>query len=216
MQKNKVGLVFFWIGAVYLLVGGWLVNWRIVPIYKHTLPEQINETIWAPGGPLFIVWCFAIPVGAILAAMGRSLYDEPKKFWLPLIAGAFIILSAMFPQTMRYYIAVFGILGGLISLLFIAIVWFWAKKRKALEGPNKVAHDFQLIGAMFFLAAAWLTCGVLGNPFHTNPGLYFPEKVLEAGSLPLMYSQGIKVGLYLVLGFLFIFLSHYKAAQAEK
>ena len=30
-------------------------------------------------------------------------------------------------------------------------------------------------------------CGVLGNPFHTNPGLLFPEKVLEAGSLPLMY-----------------------------
>jgi hypothetical protein len=57
---------------------------------------------------------------------------------------------------------------------------------------------------------------LLGNPFHTNPGLYFPEKVIEADTLPQMYSMGIKVGFYLVMGFFFHFLSFYKTLKIPK
>jgi len=215
MKSNKTGLIVYWVGATYLLVWGWLVNWWIVPMYKYTPVEKITQTVWAPGSPLFIIWAFGIPVGAILAVIGMLLRTEPTKIWQFLIVTAFIILSVMFPATMGYHIVVFGALGGLIAAFFLAVVWYWGKKRTTLEGPAKTAADLQLIGYVFFLAAAWLLCGVLGNPFHTNPGLYFPEKVLQARSLPQMYSQGIKVIMYLALGWLFLFLSHYKAYKAK-
>lgn len=44
--------------------------------------------------------------------------------------------------------------------------------------------------------------------------LYCPEKVLESGSLALMYSQRLKVNLYIVLAFVFGFLSHYNGVRA--
>lgn len=218
-RTNSFGRAVYWLSVAYLIIAGWLINWWIVPMYRHTPPAEINETIWAPGGPVFIAWALAIPVGAILAAVGMALYAEPRRAWLFVLVGALIVLSAMAPQSLgqyKTYVVAFGLFGGLIAVLFIAMVWFWARQRKAPEEPAKNAADLQLIGYMFFLAAAWSMCGVLGNPFHTNPGLYFPEKVLEAGSLPLMYSQGLKVSLYMVLGFAFGLLSHYNGSRAVK
>ncbi len=34
MHKQKLGLIIFWVGALYFFVGGWFVNWWIVPMYK--------------------------------------------------------------------------------------------------------------------------------------------------------------------------------------
>jgi hypothetical protein len=81
-------------------------------------------------------------------------------------------------------------------------------------GSAKNAADFQLIGYIFFFAASISVCALLGYPVHTNPGLYSPEKVIDAGTLPKMYAMGIKIGVYLVLGFFFNFLSIYKAEKS--
>ena len=185
-------------------------------MYKYTPPAQVSETVWAVGSPLFFVWVFTIPIGLTLAAVGMSLRAEPRKAWLFVIVGVFIILSVIFPQTLGYHIVVFGVLGGLILVLFLVMLWYWGKRRITLEGPAKTAADFQLIGYIFFLVVAWYLCGLLGNPYAENPGLYFPEKVIEAGSLPQMYAYGTKISIYLVLGFLFTFPSQRKAAQAKE
>jgi hypothetical protein len=215
MNKQKLGLIIFVVGALYLFVGGWLVNWWIVPMYKTTTPEQIIQTVWAPGRPLFFIWSFAPIGGVLLAGIGMSLRTEPRKTWMVAMASAFIILSMMFPETMGYSVIGFGLIGLLISLLFIAIVWYWGKNRVTLMGPAKTAADFQLIGYIFFFAGSISVCGLLGYPIHINPGLYFPEKVIEAGTLPKMYAMGIKIGVYLVLGFFFNFLSIYKAEKSR-
>jgi len=215
MSKQKLGLIVFSAGALYLLLGGWLSNWWIVSMYKTTTPEQINQTVWAPGRPLFFVWAFAPIGGALLASIGMSLRAEPKKTWMVALASAFIVLSMMFPETMGYSVMGFGLIGLLISLLFVGIVWYWGKNRATLVDPAKTAADFQLIGHVFFFAAAISVCGLLGYPIHINPGLYFPEKVIEAGTLPKMYALGIKVGAYLVFGFFFSFLGIYKAGKSN-
>jgi hypothetical protein len=215
MDKQKLGLIIFFVGALYLFVGGWLVNWWIVPMYKATTPDQINQTIWAPGRPLFFIWAFAPIAGALLVAIGMSLRTEPKKTWMVAIASVFIILSVMFPETMGHWVIGFGLIGLLISLLFIAIVWYWSKNRVTLMSTVKNSADFQLIGYIFFFAASISVCALLGYPVHTNPGLYSPEKVIEAGTLPKMYAMGIKIGVYLVLGFFFNFLSIYKVEKSR-
>ena len=193
MNKQKLGLIIFLVGVLYLLVGGWLANRWIVPMYKATTPEQINQTVWAPGLPLFYIWAFAPMAGPLLVAIGMSLRTEPKTTWMAVIASAFIILSVIFPETMGYYVIGFGLIGLLISLLFIAIVWYWGKNRVTLMGPAKTAVDFQLIGYIFFFAASISVCGLLGDPSYTKPGLYFPEKVIDAGTLPKSYAKLISL-----------------------
>ena len=83
---------------------------------------------------------------------------------------------------------------------FLAILWFWAKKYKVLEGPARTAAYFQLVSYAFFLIAMWFLCQTLGSPFL---------KVLE-GEPP---SSPISIVVYLVLGWLFLFLSHYKSRK---
>jgi len=68
-------------------------------------------------------------------------------------------------------------------------------------GPARTAADFQLTSYVFFLITAWYLCKALGTPFM---------KVFE-GEPP---ESPVSIIVYLVLGWLFLFLSHYKSAQA--
>ncbi|NYT19774.1 MAG: hypothetical protein GKC08_05750 [Methanosarcinales archaeon] len=216
MKSDRIGLMIFWLSALYMFVAGWLANWWVAPIYRNVPIEEVNQTVLAVGGPLFIILVLSIPLGATMAAIGILLYAEKEisSIWPVAIAGGFILLISMLFPTMGYYPIVFGALAGFILLSFIAILWYWGKRRVTLKGPARTAADFQLIGYLFFIMAAGNTCVILGNPFW---GLYFPEKVLETDALPIAYSFGIKLIIYFTLGWLFIFLSHYKAAQvAEK
>jgi len=91
----------------------------------------------------------------------------------------------------------FGIGGTLILLFFFGILWFWAKERMALKDSFKTAADFKLVGYVFLLLAAWFTCGQTSMPFL---------KAFEAVPTP----SPIYIMIYWVLGWLFLFLSHYK------
>jgi hypothetical protein len=216
MSKQKIGLVIFWIGTVYLFVMSWAFMWWLIPKYRYLPLEQTNETIWAVGGPVFNLAFLSMPVGAPLMAIGMILYADEKKsrIWPMITVCAFLILSGMFPSTLNYYPVVFGMLGGLIVVLFIAILWYWAKERRTLEGSARTAADCQLISYIFFLITAGTICGLVANPFF---GLYFPEKFeqSEAELMPMAYSMGMKLIVYFTLGWLFAFVSHYKSAQAR-
>ncbi|KAF5419230.1 MAG: hypothetical protein C5S45_06955 [Candidatus Methanocomedens sp.] len=214
MNKQKLGFVIFLIGAVYMFVMGWLVMWWVLPMWRSAPPEEFNRTILEVGGPMFMAMAFSVPVGILFGVLGMLLYAEAKKsriFHFAIVA-VFIIVTMMFPSTLGYYPIMFGILGGLIVVLFFGILWIWAKRRPKLEGSARTAADLQTISYMFFFAAASLICTLLGNPFT---GLYFPEMVLEYSSLPYSYSFGTKIIVYLALGWLFALLGHYKAVQGK-
>jgi hypothetical protein len=93
----------------------------------------------------------------------------------------------------------FGIGGTLILLFFIGILWLWSKERMALK-DSSTAADLKLVGYVFMLLAAWFICGMASLPFL---------KALE-GEAP---STPIHVMIFLVLGWLFLFLGHYKSRQ---
>ena len=104
----------------------------------------------------------------------------------------------------------FGVLGGLIPVFFLAILWLWAKKRPMLEGPAKVAADFELISYVFFVGAAWGICGILDVPYF----LFRLDKMEQFFPLQNAHSMGGLVIISLALGWLFAFLSQYKTRQA--
>jgi hypothetical protein len=82
----------------------------------------------------------------------------------------------------------------------MGILWLWAKERMALKDSSTTAADLKLVGYVFMLIAAWFICGIAGQPFM---------KALE-GEAP---GTPIHVMIFLVLGWLFLFLSHYKSRK---
>jgi len=186
------------IGMAFVAGWGW-----VEPALRNLSPAQYSETIWTFDGALFLLWAISVPLGSILAGVGILLYVQAKgaRIWLFGI-GVFLILiivERLLPS--GHFPPLFGVGGGLILAFFLAILWFWAKKRTILKGPARTAADFQLTSYVFFLITAWYLCKALGTPFM---------KVFE-GEPP---ESPVSIIAYLVLGWLFLFLSHYKSAQA--
>lgn len=94
----------------------------------------------------------------------------------------------------------FGIGGTLILLFFFGILWLGAKERMALKGASTTAADLKLVGYVFMLIAAWFICGIASIPF-----LKALENEPPATPLHVM--------IFLVLGWLFLFLGYYKSRQ---
>jgi hypothetical protein len=182
--------------------------WWIAPIWREAPAEHFDGTIWAFGGPIFMVIALSVPAGILLTVIGISLYaGAPRPRVVVFAIGAALVASSMlFAPTLGYYPAVFGISGGLILLLFLAVLWYWGRNRRSLDPTSRTSSDLQMASYVFFFVAASMLCSTLGNPFS---GLYFPEKVLRDDALPWHYSMGTKIVGYFVLGFLFNFLSQY-------
>jgi hypothetical protein len=199
MKTTKIGLIIFWIAAVYMIGMGLVASFWVRSAYRYLSIDQIRETIWSYTSPLFGLWATAIPIGAILAGVGLLLYVRSKGahvwlFGVGIFAVLVIDILSMWHilPTPAHFPPVFGVGGGLILAFFLAILWFWAKKWAMLEGPARTAADFQLVGYVFFLIAMWYLCGALADQPLRNP---------------------VSIIMYLVLGWLFFFLSHYKSAQ---
>ena len=208
MKTNRIGLIIFSLGAAYMIGMGFVASYWVRGAYRYLSLEQIRDTIWAAQSPLFGMWASAIPIGAILAGVGMLFYVRSKgtRIWLFGI-GVFVVLLIhilslwQILPTPAHFPPLFGIGGGLMLAFFLAILWFWAKKHAMLEGPAKTAADFQLVSYVFFLIAMWFLCGALSAPF---------QEALK----DLPPSSPIAIMAFLILGWLFLFLSHYKSAQA--
>jgi hypothetical protein len=213
MNTKKTGFIIFLIGAVYMIMGS-VAGWWVHTTYINLSPAQVSETVWASGSPFFILWSLSIPVGSILAAIGMVLYAQIRRsrMWSFVIGAILVSLWLYLWKTfnVQLYPPMFGVLGVLITLFFLAILWYWVKKRAMLEGPEKTAADFQLISYVFFVHAAWGICGLLDVPYF----LFRPDMMLQFHPLENAHSMGALVIISLTLGWLFAFLSQYKARQA--
>ena len=203
MNAKKTGLVLFWIGALYMVGMAFGAGWWIGPALRNLSPAQYGETIWTFNGALFLSWALSVPLGSILVGIGILLYAQVKgiRIWL-FGAGVFLILlivERLLPS--GHFPPLYGIGGGFILAFFLAILWFWAKKRAMLGGPAKTAADLQLASYVFFLVTAWYLCKAHGTPYM---------KALEGEPL----ESPVSIIVYLVLGWLFLFLSHYKSTHA--
>ncbi len=215
MNNKTLGLIIALLGALLVFGISWVAPWWTSPVWSSAPPESFEGTPWAAFGPVFMGMSAGVPIGIILLTIGILIISaaRKKRVWLFMIIVLFATLSMLYPSTTGYYPVVFGVGGGLILLLFFLTVWVWILNRKDQKKDHVLAMDFQLLSYIFFLLLAIHLCALLGNPFS---GLYFPEKVIRDGSIPFYYSMGLKIIIYLVLGFLFTFLSHYKALNKSR
>jgi hypothetical protein len=201
--RRELGLILLGIGVVYMVGMGWLASWWFTGTFRSLTLAEIGETAWALDRPLFWVWALSVPLGSILAGVGLLLRAGSKglhiaMFGIGMLLALFVI---QFIPNSTHRPPAFGIVGGLILALFLAILWFWLKRRPHLEGPAKLTADLRLTGYVWFIIAMWYLCGRLGAPYLGA----FSE--LEQGS-------PVPIILYLALGWLFLFLAQYTEAKS--
>jgi hypothetical protein len=202
MTKQKVGLVLFWIAVIWAFLWGVLGSVFVGSAFRNLTMDEVNQTMWAFMGSWQLLWAFGAPLGALVAGIGILLYSSAKgsTVWKYGIGIFLAVALGMASGALGHIPPLFGIGGTLILLFFMGILWLWAKERMALKDSSTTAADLKLVGYVFMLIAAWFICGIAGQPFM---------KALE-GEAP---GTPIHVMIFLVLGWLFLFLSHYKSRK---
>ena len=203
---RKTGLIVFLIGAAYVIGMGVFAGWGgINSALRNLTIEQFNNTIWSRDGILFIAWGASVPVGSLLACVGILLFSRTKAsvVWLfgAGIAVIIYVVARMLPTD--HYHSLYGIGGTLILIFFIAILIVWAKKQETLEASAKIVGYFQLVSYVFFVTTAWYLCKTHGTPYM---------KALEKDPV----GSPVEVIIFVVLGWFFLFLSHYKSIGNKK
>jgi len=201
MTRQKVGLVIFWVGVIWAILWGVIGSISVSSAMNSLTTAELNQTMWALGGPLMMLWgVFGVPLGALVAGTGLLLYSGARgaTVWKVGIGILLMLIVGMLLGGLGHFPPLFGIGGTLIFLFFIGILWLWAKERMALKGSSTTGADLKLVGYVFMLIGAWFVCGIASQPFL---------KALE-GVAP---GSPVHVIVFLVLGWLFLFLGHYKS-----
>jgi hypothetical protein len=204
-NNQKFAVSLFWVGLLVAVALAAVIGRSLVYNLRTLTMTELSATVWAEGGPLYILWAFSVPLGSILASIGAFVYvkTRPAFSWFTGIGVLGVVGVMVIVWTRVYYPVLFGI-GGTITLLsFFAIVWVWMKKYAALDIPEKVAGSFKLIGYLFWINATWFICGETAK-MHL--------KTFEGSSVP----SPIEVMVFLVLGWLFVFVGEYKAMRLKK
>ena len=209
-RKKQTGTqrpVIFWFGVIWSIFWGVIIGFWVGERYTGVLTfDQINETIWSVYGFLFFMYAFAIPLGAIFVGMGALHYVGIRGVKLCLVGASMVltILLGTIISVLWHIPWLFGLGGSLLLFSFLGVAWYWAKERKTLDEVEVavLAADLKLIGYVFMMISAWFTCGITSQQ-HV--------KALS-GQPP---TSPMNIMLPLLLGWLFLFLGHYKAAKSH-
>lgn len=198
---QKVGAIVIGIGALYMVMIGWLSSWWIVPAIREGGVQSIDPIF-------FSVWASSTPLGAILLIIGAAMLKQIDRriLWLMIGGSLLMFVWSAIGSGSRVISAQFGIGGGLIMLFFLGSVWDWLRNRATLSESQKSGVDLRMIGLVFFLQAAWWLCGLLGAPTF----LLRPE--IASGSGRNLASM---VLLCLILGWAFNFFGNAVALRSK-
>lgn len=204
MKKQKIGLTLFVIGLLIAIAFAGIIGRSLYHNLRTLTTEELSTTIWADGGPMFILWALSVTLGSIVAGVGAFIYVKTKPVfpWFTSI-GIFGAVVAMVMIWSRVYDAtLFGIGGIIILVSFFAIVWIWMKKYAGLYIQEKNAGSYKLIGYIFWINTSWFLCGETAK-LHL--------KAFEGSSVP----SPIEIMVFLVLGWLFVLIGDYKEMRLK-
>jgi len=152
----------------------------------------------------YFLWAYSFKLGIyfiILGAMNRTDMSSARK-WLIGVVGFVYIGFAYMPLPEPTSI-VFGVAGGVMTLLMIYIFLRWANERNSLQDGQKTTSDYRMAGYFFFGMATYTLCPLLGvKAFALSP-----EKMIQYGLQGEAASFAFHLLIELVLGWIFIALS---------
>jgi len=152
----------------------------------------------------YLLWGYSFKFGIyfiILGAMFRTTLSSARK-WIVAIVG-FVYIGFAFMPLPNPTSIVFGIAGGIMTVLMIYIFLRWADERDQLQDDQKTARDYRMAGYFFFGMATYTLCPLLGvKTFALSP-----EKMIQYGLQGEAASLAFHLLIELVLGWLFVALS---------
>ena len=209
-MKNKASWIFIVLGFLFLL-NAIFGRYLVLPGYLASLEQgqstvaSVSQTVsgWKIGR--YLLWAYSFKLGIyflILGAMLRTQMSARRK-WLIAIAGFVYIGFAYLPLPEPTSL-VFGITGGIMTVLMIFIFWRWSTQRNQLPADQKIASDFRMAGLFFFAMATYTLCPLLG----VKAFALAPEKMIEYGLQAEAASFAFHLLIELLLGWSFTALSY--------
>jgi len=197
---QRAGWILFVVGILYMASIGWVVSWFGVSAFRTLSFEGLQDTMWALNRPLFWIWAFSVPLGAVLAAVGILLHAGKKGSRAGVVAIVLLVVMtiAFFAPGIGHVPVLLGIGGGLILASFIGILWLWGKRYASLPENGRLGAQLQLVGYVLFVCAAWFLCGRLGQPYLASFSDLGPASPID-------------IMIYLALGWIFLFFGHLKS-----
>ena len=107
----------------------------------------------------YLLWAYSFKLGIyfiILGAMFRTEMSSARKRVVGI--GGFVYIAFAYIPLPGPTPIVFGIAGGLMTLLMIFIILRWSSERTKFEEPERTASDYRMAGYFFFGMATYTLC----------------------------------------------------------
>ena len=212
MKNRKTSIILIGIGLLFLL-NAIFGRYLVLPGYLAGLEaggttlEGASQVASPWKIVRYLLWAYSFKLGIyfiILGALVRTDMSSGRK-WLIGIVGFVYIGFAYMPLPEPTSI-VFGVTGGVMTLLMIYIFLRWANERAQLEEYQKTASDYRMTGYFFFGMATYTLCPLLG----VKAFALAPEKMIQYGLQTEAASFAFHLLIELVLGWAFLALSFRK------
>jgi len=212
MKNKKVSIILISIGALFLL-NAILGRYLVLPGYMAGMEAGGNTLEGASqvASPWkvarYLLWAYSFKLGIyfiILGAIARTDMSSGRK-WIIGIVGFVYIGFAYMPLPEPTSI-IFGLTGGIMTLLMIYIFLRWANERNQLDELQKTVSDYRMAGYFFFGMGTYTLCPLLGvKAFALSP-----EKMIQYGLQAEAASFAFHLLIELALGWTFLALSFRK------
>ena len=211
-MNKKASTILIAVGFLFLL-NAILGRYIVLPGYLAGLEQGVATlegasqaaSAWEIGR--YLLWAYSFKLGIyflVFGAMFRTEMSSARK-WAIAIGGFVYIAFAYIPLPSPTSI-VFGVAGGVMTVLMIFVVWRWGNGRSSLPSSRQTASDYRMVGYFFFGMATYTLCPLLG----VKTFALTPEKMIEYGLQGEAASFAFHLLIELLLGWIFIALSVYQ------
>ncbi len=208
-MNKKLSTLLITLGILFLL-NAIFGRYIVLPGYLAGLEEglstlgSVSQTVSAWKIIRYLLWAYSFKLGIYLLILGAAFRTEmaSSRRWV-IAVGGFVYIAFAYILLPSPTSTVFGISGGLITLVIIFILFDWADQRGQLRGRYQTAADYRMAGYFFFAMATYTLCPFTG----VKTFALAPEKMLAYGLQQEAASFAFHILVELVLGWLFIALS---------
>ena len=208
-MNKKLSTILIGLGFLFLL-NAIFGRYMVLPGYLASL-EQGQSTLGSVGQTVsawkifrYLLWAYSFKLGIYLIILGTTLRTKmpSTRKWMIAIGGFVYIAFAYIPLPNPTSL-IFGIAGGIMTLLMIFIFLQWANQRDHLQGDQQTASDYRMAGYFFFAMATYTLCPLMG----VKAFALAPEKMIQYGLQAEATSFAFHALIELVLGWMFTALS---------
>ena len=208
-MNKKLSIVFISIGFLFLL-NAIFGRDIVLPGYMASLEpgqstvEGVSQAVSAWKIIRYLLWAYSFKLGIYFIILGgvlRTSMSSTRK-WIFGVGGFMYIGFAYIPLPAPTSI-VFGLAGGIMTLLMIFVFLRWANGRNALPEDQKIASDYRMTGYFFFGMATYTLCPLMG----VKAFALYPEKMIQYGLQGEAASFAFHLLVELILGWIFTALS---------